>query len=391
MTTNEIVKEPLLHITKKAKCTTGKALLIRGLAIVIGCIVCSIFCAILFKTSPLLVIGELFNGNFGTERRIWKLLRESALLLGVGLALLPAFKMKFWNLGGNGQILMGALACITCMYYGEKAHLPQALVQLMMVVSSVLAGAIWAVIPSIFRAFFNTNETLFTLMMNYIACGIVSFCICEWVKTGSGVLNPISFANLPNIGNPHLLTIIVVALVTTFMYFYMKRSKHGYEIAVVGENENTAKYAGINVKKVVIRTLVLSGAICGIIGLLLAGSINHTINVDTANNMGFTAIMVAWLSKFEPISMIFSSILITFISNGIGQVQTTFGITNNAVSEMIVGIIYFCIISCEFFISYDVHLRDCALKRFGKRFLKTIKKTFAKKTAIQQNQEEAQQ
>lgn len=370
-------KEPFLRITKKANMPIGKAILVRAIAIIAGLVLCSLICTVIFKTNPFSVIFELFNGAFGTSRRIWILLRDLSLLLGVGLALLPAFKMKFWNLGGNGQILMGALACITCMFYGEKAQISEPLLVVMMIVSSILAGAIWAVIPAIFRAFFRTNETLFTLMMNYIAVGIVGYCLNEWVKTGSGVLNPIEYANLPQVINQHGLTILVAILLVAFMFVYMKYSKHGFEVAIVGENENTAKYVGINVKKVIIRTLALSGAICGIIGLLLAGAINHTINEASANNMGFTAIMVTWLAKFDPLVMVLTSFFITFISRGMSQVQTAFGITNNAVADIIVGIIYFCIIGCEFFINYNVYFRD------GQRIRKSKDKSNAKEGDLQ--------
>ncbi|MCI7094708.1 MAG: ABC transporter permease [Clostridiales bacterium] len=382
-------KAPLFHVSKRNDQTLKSAILVRTVAIVAGILFCALICAIIFKTNPFRIIFELFNGNFGTERRIWMLLRDTALLLGVGLALLPAFKMKFWNLGGNGQILMGCLATVACMFYfGGK--LPDGVVILMMVVASILAGAIWAVIPAIFKAFFKTNESLFTLMMNYIAAGLVAYCLNGWVKTGSGVLNPLSDANLPEIVNPYLLIILVVAVLTVFMYFYNKHSKHGFEVAVVGENENTAKYVGINVKKVVIRTLILSGAICGIIGLLIGGAMDHTINTESAKNLGFTAIMVTWLAKFNPFMMVLSAFFIVFVTRGMGQVQTACGITNNAVSNVVVGIIYFFIIGCEFFIAYKVTTRSGKtigqlIKEVWLSFIALFKKKEVKKEELVQN------
>lgn len=351
------VKEPLFHISKRADLPLKKAILIRAGAVLSGILLCSLICTVIFEgANPVSVIGAIFDGNFGSSRRIWNMLLDMFLLLGVGLALLPAFKMKFWNLGGNGQILIGMLAAITCMFYmGGKVA--DGVIILCMFFASILAGAIWAVIPAVFKAFFKTNESLFTLMMNYIAMGIVGFCINEWVKTGSGVLTPLEHGNIPELGNKFLLSILVIAVVTAVMFAYMKYSKHGYEIAVVGESENTARYVGINVKKVIIRTMALSGAICGLIGFLLAGAIHHTISEASANNMGFTAIMVAWLAKFNPLMMILTAFFITFLSKGMAQVQTQFGITNNAVSDIIIGLIYFCIIGCEFFISYKVKFR----------------------------------
>lgn len=362
------VREPLFHIVKRSGLTTKQAVLIRVYAVLAGLLLCGIICTAIFKVNPFSVYFELFMGAFGTTDRIWYLVRDTALLLGVGLALIPAFKMKFWNLGGNGQVLMGCLASVACMHYlGGK--IPDILVNILMIITSIAAGALWAVIPAIFKANFKTNESLFTLMMNYIAAGIVLFCIDSWVKTGSGVLVPIKEGNLITIGNDHVLTILVVAILTAFMYVYLKFTKHGYELTVVGESENTARYVGINVKKVIIRTLVLSGAICGIIGLLLGGSINHTVTSESAANRGFTGIMVAWLAKFDPLMMIVTAFGITFLSRGMGQVQSAFGITNAAVSDIIIGLIYFCVIGCEFFISYRIIFRG---KKNGKKKGKSV-------------------
>lgn len=358
------IHEPLFQISKRGQLPLKKAILIRSIAIVGGIIFSSILCGIIFGANPIEVLLALFKGAFGTESRIWLLLRDTALLLGVGLALVPAFKMKFWNLGGNGQIIMGALVSVAIMRSNLGAE-NLVVANILMFVCSIFIGAVWAVIPAIFKAFFKTNESLFTLMMNYIAVGLVSYFISSWATNGSGVLGQIYTGHLPEIFNTHLLTIIVVAIITTIMYIYLKHSKHGYEISVVGESENTAKYIGVNVKVVTIRTLAISGAICGIIGLLLAGSIDHSISEQTANNMGFTAIMVAWLAKFNPLMMILSSLLISFLTRGMGQVQTDFGITNDAVADLVVGIIYFIVIGCEFFISYKVKFKKKAKDSSG--------------------------
>ena len=354
---NNKLNTPLFHIVKRGQIPLKKAIAIRAIAIISGILFTSILCGVIFGENPFKAILSIFKGALGTERNIWLLFRDTSILLGVALALVPAFKMKFWNLGGNGQIMMGALVTVAIMRssIGTSNTL---VANILMVVVSILAGAIWAVIPAIFKALFKTNESLFTLMMNYIAVGLVSYFISKWSTNGSGVLGQIYTAHLPEIVNTHLLSIIVVAIITVLMYFYMKHSKQGYEISVVGESENTAKYIGVNVKIVTIRTLAISGAICGIIGLLLAGSIDHSINENTANNLGFTAIMVAWLAKFDPLIMILTSLLISFLTRGMGQVQSDFNIRNDAVTDIVIGIIYFFIIGCEFFISYKIRTRS---------------------------------
>ncbi len=355
-TTDKKKRKPLFHIVRRGSLTGKQQALFYLIAIVGGLFASSIVCSLFSAGNPFQYFASLFSGAFSTERRIWLLLQDTALLLGVSLALVPAFKMRFWNLGANGQILVGCLASVTCMHY-LGGVLPGGVVILLMIVTSITAGAVWAVIPALFKAFFDTNESLFTLMMNYIAQGLVAACITVWVKTGSGVLTPIAYANLPEVINKYFLTIFIFFALTALMYAYLKYSKHGYEIAVVGESRNTAKYIGINVRHVIIRTLILSGAISGLVGLFIGGGIDHTVNVSSAGNMGFTAIMTAWLANFNPLLMVLTCFFITFISKGMTQVRKDFKFTNDAVANIVVGILYFCVIACSFFITYRIVFR----------------------------------
>lgn len=355
--TEKIKREPLIHIAKRDNLSFGKKAVIYAISLISGLLLSSIVCSVFSEVGTVTdFFRAVFKGAFGTPRKIWDLFRSTALLLGVSLALVPAFKMKFWNLGGNGQVLMGCVATVSCMYYlGGK--LPDNVVIVFMIISSIAAGAIWAVIPAIFKALFNTNESLFTLMMNYIAQGIVMVCINAWVKGGSGIITPIKYANIPNLVNEYLLIIIVFAVLCLFMFAYLKYSKHGYEIAVVGESQNTAKYIGINVKKVIIRTLLLSGAICGIVGLFISGAMSHSVNTSSANNMGFTGIMTAWLANFNPLMIALSSLFISFISKGMVQVRKDFAFTNDSIANLVIGLVYFCVIACYFFITYKIVFR----------------------------------
>ena len=236
------------------------------------------------------------------------------------------------------------------------------MVILCMIVASILAGACWGFLPAFFKAKWNTNETLFTLMMNYIATQLVAFFTIVWeVPKGSGKIGIINQNTnvgwLPQLfGSKYLLPIVVAVIVTVFMHIYLWYSKHGYEICVVGESENTAKYVGIKVEKVIIRTMILSGAICGLVGLLLVGGINHTVTTTIAGGQGFTAVLVSWMSKFNPFTMIFSSLLIVFMDRGASEISTNFGL-NHSYSDILTGIILFFIIGCEFFITYRLQFR----------------------------------
>ncbi len=352
------VREPLFHIAKRDAIVWWKAWLIRIAAVFASLVFCAVITYFLTELNPIDVYSAMFDGAFATERRTWNLMQNIAMLLCVSLAVTPAFKMKFWNIGAEGQVLIGGLATAACMItLGDSV--PGPVLITVMLVSSMVAGAIWAVIPAIFKAYFGTNETLFTLMMNYIATQLVAFFIYQWeVPKGSGqigVINRTSEAGwLPVIGdNKYLLNIVIVLILTVIMYIYLKYSKQGYEISVVGESENTARYIGINVKKVIIRTMIISGAVCGIAGLLLVGGTDHTLTRDTVAGRGFTAIMVSWLAKFNPIYMILTAFLIVFMQKGASQISTSFQL-NDAFSEILTGIIIFFIIGCEFFINYTI-------------------------------------
>lgn len=356
--TNKTAREPLFHIVKRSSIVWWKAWLIRILAVVAALIVCAVITVILTGENPISVYATMIDGSFGTKRRIWNLLQNIAMLLCVSLAVTPAFKMRFWNIGAEGQVLIAGLATAICMIFlGDT--LPNVVLIPIMTVAAITAGAVWAVIPAIFRAKWNTNETLFTLMMNYIAIQLVSFCTLQWsVPKGSGQIGIIKAGWLPSIGGQaYLLNIIIVAVITVLLYIYLNYSKHGYEISVVGESENTARYIGINIKKVIIRTLFLSGAICGIAGLLLVSGTDHTINRDLADGRGFTAIMVSWLAKFNPLYMILTSFLIVFLQKGASEISTIFGL-NDSFSDILTGIIIFFIIGSEFFINYSIKMRE---------------------------------
>lgn len=346
-----------LHISKRDTLSWQKSAAVRVIAIVLALIFIAVLCTGLTGSDPISVFESIISGAFGTQRRMWVTLQELSIMLIISLALTPAFKMQFWNIGGEGQVLIGALASAACMIkLGDK--LPNAVVILIMIVASILAGAIWGFIPALFKALWNTNETLSTLMMNYIATQLVAFYTIVWeVPKGSGKIGIINSSTqvgwLPDIVNKYLLAIIIAAICTAAMYIYLKYTKHGYEISVVGESQNTARYVGINVEKVVIRTMLLSGGICGLAGLLLTGGINHTVTTSIAGGMGFTAVMVSWLAKFNPITMVFTSLLIVFMDRGASEVATSCGL-NESFSDIMTGIILFFIIGCEFFIRFKI-------------------------------------
>ncbi len=361
--TNKQVKhrEPLLHMAKRDNMPGWKAWLIRIAAILIGLAFCGILSSLLTGVS----VGEsyqiMFKGVFGRlfegkTTLLWRFLQQTSILLCLALAVTPAFRMRFWNCGAEGQSLMGGLAAMICMIeLGGKVAYPVLL--LIIFAASVLAGALWGLIPALFQAQYKTNETLFTLMMNYVATQIIAYYV--YIKGGgSNVITPVTEGNLPQIfGQKYALNILIVAVLMIALFVYQKYSKHGYEITVVGESQNTARYVGINVKKVIIRTMAISGAICGIAGMLMVAGTDHSINTNTMGGQGFTAIMISWLGQFNPFIMALMSGLVTFLQTGAAKVADTFFL-NSAYADIISGVVILFLVGCEFFVQYTVKFRS---------------------------------
>ncbi len=352
--------EPLIHIAKRDGMAWWKGWLVRIAAALLALAVSALFIYSLTKMNPIKVYGAMWNGAFGTSKRTWVTLRDTMMLLCIGVGLAPAFKMRFWNIGAEGQVLVGGCATAAVMIYCPG--LPTWVILLIGIVVSLIAGAVWGIIPAVFKARWNTNETLFTLMMNYIAIQLTCFLVAKWENPyGSntvGIINQSTKAGwFPALfGQQYGWNIVLVLAVTVAMYLYLKYSKHGYEIAVVGQSENTARYAGISVKRVIVRTMALSGAVCGMAGFVAVAGASHTISTTTAGGRGFTAILVAWMAKFNTFVMILIALLLVFLEKGATQIASQFNL-NDYASNVVMGIILFFLLGSEFFINYTVHFR----------------------------------
>lgn len=345
-------REPLFHLVKRIDVSKKYAWAVRIGAFLLSILVCAAISALLTDKSIGFFFKYLFNGTFGTKRTIWNLFHETAILLLVSIAVTPCFKMKFWNIGGEGQILMGALGCsVALVFMGGKSSDGATIV-----VSLILAfafGIAWAVIPAFFKARWNTNETLLTLMMNYIAVCLVNFFIKSVASSSTGTLTFEAGFIKPLGGNQYILFIIVAVVLTVLMWVYLKYSKHGYELTVVGESENTSRYVGINNKLVIIRTLILCGALCGLIGFLLVSGVNHSLGDATVEGRGFTGLLISWLAHFNPLAMGLTSFLFVFIDNGASQVSN-YARLGASYPKVMTGIFFFFIIATEFFINYRI-------------------------------------
>lgn len=355
-------REPVIRISKRD--SMGKLSIwgIRALAFVFALFLSS--CIFMIDgVNPFTAFGTMVSGSLGKASGVRQVIKTATPLLGTALALAPCFRMKFWNCGAEGQITIGAMAAsFFAINYGAKWSSPVLL--LVMGIASMVAGAIWAGLPAFFKSKWGTNETLFTLMLNYIAIGIVGWLQGgPWEgKAGSQVIpNFNNNAILPKVFGVHCGWILVLITVA-FIYVYLNYTKHGYEIAVLGESENTARYAGMNVTTVTVRTACISGAICGLVGFMLASGANQTLYSDVADGVGFTAITVAWLAQLNPFAMIIISVLFGILGKGASSLQTNMGVPSS-ISEIIKGLLLLCLLGCEFFINYKISFNKKSKKK----------------------------
>ncbi len=357
-------KTPLIRISKRENMSSRNIWLIRLAAVAVAVLLSFIVFGIA-GANPFKAYATMFAGALGKKSGIRQVVKIATPLLGASLALAPCFKMKFWNIGAEGQITVGAMAAaFFAINFGAKWASPVLLI--CMGIGSMILGAVWAGVPALFKAKWGTNETLFTLMLNYIAIGIVGWLQGgPWEgKEGSQVIpNFNKAAVLPTVFGVHCGWIIVLILVV-FIFVYMKYTKHGYEIAVLGESENTARYAGMNVLKITVRTAAISGAICGLVGFMVASGANQTLYSDVADGVGFTAITVAWLAQLNPFAMVVIALLFGVLGKGASSLQTGMGVPSS-ISEIIKGLLLLCLLGCEFFINYKLTFRQSD-KKTGK-------------------------
>ena len=362
---NKEIKEPLIRLAKRDLMSPGKTWGIRiasiFVALILGCIP-----MLITGVSPWQAYGIIISGSLGSKMFLQQTVKIAVPLLGCALAIAPCFKMRFWNIGAEGQITAGAIAC-TWVALKLYDKLPSLLLILLMALVAIAAGGIWALIPAFFKAKWNTNETLFTLMMNYIIIGVAA-----WLQGGPWEGRPGSQiipmfdekARLPELFGVHIGWIVVLVLVVA-MYLYMNKTKHGYEIAVIGESENTARYAGMNVGHIMMRTMFLSGGICGLVGFLVAAGADHTLTSGIANGVGFTSITVAWLSQLNTFAMIAISMVLAILTKGANTLQTKLSVPAS-ISDIVTGLLLFCMLGCEFFINYRMIFRGHHEKDAGK-------------------------
>lgn len=344
----------LLKITKRGNLNRNQEMLIRLVAILLS-IACSGLILMAFGLNPIRVFSSIIEGALGTELRIKQTIIKAIPLIITSLGILVAFKMKFWNIGGEGQIVMGAMAATyVALNFGD---MPKPVMLLLMAIAAMISGGIWAFIPAIFKAKMGTNETIFTLMMNYIAIKFVTYLqYGPWMDpNANGFPRVAPFpdnAILPSILSVHAGWIIAI-LCTILIYVLMKYTKLGYEISVVGESYETARYAGMNINKIIIVAMMISGGLCGLVGMIQASAIEKTLVAGISGGYGFTAIITAWLARLNAVSTLFVCVVFAMLIQGGAYIQLAMNVPS-AVASIVQGTILFFVLGSEFFLQYKV-------------------------------------
>jgi simple sugar transport system permease protein len=348
------MKNPI-RITKRAEMPFGRKIVIEVSAVILSIVFAGLV-MLLFGLDPIKIFASIIEGAFGTERRVIQMINKVIPLTIASLGLLIAFKMKFWNIGGEGQIVMGAFAATFVAL--NAGNLPKPIMLLLMALASIVVGAFWALIPAGFKAKWNTNETIFTLMMNYVAIKFVTYLqYGPWRDPSS-----VGFPRIPNIGDnarmPMIgklqIGIIIAIVLVVLVYIYINHTKKGYEITVVGESIETARYAGMNIPSVIISSMAISGGLCGLVGMVQVSAIEGTLVYGIGNNYGFTAIITAWLARLNPIATFFVCIAFAVLLQGAAYIQLAMDVPSS-VAQVVQGLILFFVLGSEFFLRYKVN------------------------------------
>ncbi len=329
--------------------------------------VVSILIGVLFGAVAILIVGinpytvykSLFLNAFGNWYAFSETLTAATPLLLISAGLILVFRMGIWNIGAYGQYIMGA---IFSSYFAifMPADIPKPLMLSMMVVGGMVGGMIWAIIPAILKVFWEVNEVISTLLLNYIALFVLKFLMYGSWKNPTSYGFPLSkpfpdSAQMPIIFEHTRISLgfIFAILAIIAIWFIISKTKFGYEAKIIGNNTTTAKYAGINVGKNIIIAMAISGALAGLAGMVQVSGIIHFLQVKINANYGYTSIIVAWISYLNPIVCFFSSIIFGGIASGGYSIQISMRVSYGIVG-LIESIALFSLVGAQIFLNYTL-------------------------------------
>lgn len=358
-TTQKAKKNRFITIEKGLSPSISMQVLVILVSILFAILGCAIFLQ-LNGHDPVKVYSDMFFGVVGTSYGLTETILKAIPLTIIGLGLGIAFRMKLWNIGGEGQLHMGAAAATGVAL--AMPNQPMWIVLPLMMLAAALAGGAWALLPGIPRAYLGVNETITTLMWNYVAINIVDYLVYGPWRDPEGFNFPLTAvfspgATLPTFGGGRIHGGLIIAIViAVIMYLVIYRTKWGYEIRVIGQSEQAARYAGMNIPRQIVLTMFISGAICGLAGMSEVSGVVHRLRPGFSPGYGFTGIIIAWLGKLNPLATIIVAFLFGALETG-GYIIQTSGISANVVS-VLQGILLFFVLGGDILLNYRI--------RFGK-------------------------
>jgi simple sugar transport system permease protein len=311
---------------------------------------------------PIRVMKFFFEATFGSWAVFSDTLVKATPLIMIGLACSVAFKMKLWNIGAEGQFYLGAFfASLVILIPIVPPDSPRIVVISAMAIAGMLGGALWGFIPGFLKANFNVNEIITTLMLNYIAIYWNNFWIFDkWSDAGFQMTPTFpKSAWMPRLAElakdyPQFsgitlhLGVVFGIIAAAVMWWVFNRSRWGYEIKLIGDNPEAARYAGLNIARNIIVVMMVSGALAGLAGMSEVSGVVHRLQERISPGYGFTGIIIAWLAKLNPFAVVLVSILFGALIVAGREIQPS-GIAN-----LLQGIILFMVISSDFLLRYKI-------------------------------------
>ncbi|MTI86167.1 MAG: ABC transporter permease [Firmicutes bacterium] len=349
----------LISLEKKLSPSPVMNILVPVISVFLALLTGAIFLALTGK-DPIQVYSAMFYGAFGSKYGLTESVVKAIPLLLAGLGLAVAFRMQLWNIGGEGQIYMGAFGATWVAL--QLPNQPTWVVLPAMMLAGAAAGGLWAVIPAIPRAYLGVNEIITTLMLNYVAILWVDYLVYGPWKDPAGYNFPItpSFSEsaiLPTLGDTRIHAGLLIGIILAIIiYLIIFRTKFGYEIRVIGESPGAARYAGMNISRKIIVVMLISGAVCGLAGMAELSGVTHRLQQGFSPGYGYTAIIVAWLTRLNPLGIIIAALLFGGMQVGGFAVQMN-GVPAAVVSMLQGGLLFF-VLGGEILTRYRVSINS---------------------------------
>jgi simple sugar transport system permease protein len=340
-----------LALEKRDSKSRKMAILVPILSLVISFALGAIVLA-LAKANPARTYYEMFRGAFGSPTKVQYTISKTIPILLCGLAVGIAFRLKFWNIGAEGQYVSGVIGITWVMQFWT--FLPDWMVLPTGMVVGILFGAIWGGIPGILKAQWNVDETLVTLMMNYIAIGFAEYLYINAWKAPRGNMGTVKypeFAWLPRIWGKVHSGIYFALVLVVILWFVLYKTRWGFELNMIGKNPRAARCQGVSIKRNIILAMLLSGGIAGLAGVIDSAAVTHCLTKGVDSGYGFTGIIIAWMSGLNPFASIIFSVIMAALDTGADALQISLKLPS-AMGEVLQGLILIPLLAGSIFTDY---------------------------------------